>query len=118
MDSTLRNREFLFDMWFGNRVFWKEWWGRMILENKMDDIVTKMTEKMPEKDRLDMFKMKNVLVKVFDNYLKPMVYAIAMFWLFNRVKGIVGLQDAIYICLVTIIVFLRMILVKVSGDKN
>lgn len=89
----------------------------MIFEKQMDTVVEKMTDKMSEKDRLDMFKMKNVLVKIIDDFVKPLAYGLAMFWLFNRLKGILGIEEATYVCLVTIIVFLRMILVKV-GDKN
>lgn len=79
------------------------------MEKKFDQKISTLSEKEQK-------VFRTIKKWTFGLYttLKPFAIAIAMFWIFNRVKLAVGLQEAMFIAVVTIIIFLRMILAKLS----
>jgi hypothetical protein len=48
------------------------------------------------------------------NFVKPLAIGLLMLYIFNNLKNVMGMQEAIYIALVVQIIFLRMILSKLS----
>jgi hypothetical protein len=79
------------------------------LENKFEDMIAPLSDK----ERLGIRGVKNFLFGLYNNLLKNILIAIFMFWMFEKIKNVVGLQEAMFIQMTTIIIFLRIINSKV-----
>jgi len=79
------------------------------LEKQFDQKISTLTESEQK-------VFKTIKKWTFGLYttIKPFVIAIAMFWIFNKVKLAVGMQEAMYIVMIMILIFLRMILAKLN----
>jgi hypothetical protein len=82
----------------------------------MDSLDKRFEEKisvLSEKEQGVLRLVKNNVLFIYNNYLKPILIAIFMFWVFGKVKNIVGVQEAMFIQLTVIIIFLRVLTAKI-----
>lgn len=73
----------------------------------MEDIFHTQIEKLPEKEQLIAYKIQNFIFTGYSNWVKPILIALFMFFLFNKLKDALGWQEVIFIQLTVIIIFLR-----------
>lgn len=83
------------------------------INKKLDIKFEQQIEGLTDKEKEFFRNSKNYYMKIYE-FLKPLMIAVAMFWLFNRIKNTIGFYDAIYVVAVAQLVFLRMILSKLS----
>lgn len=79
------------------------------LDNKFEDMIAPLSDK----ERIGIRGIKNFIMSFYTNFLKNILIAIFMFWLFTKIKTAIGLQEAMFIQMTTIIVFLRIINSKI-----
>ena len=79
----------------------------------MMDMLERMFEKqiavLEPNEQVFLRKLKNNSFAIYNNILKPVLYAIFFFWIFARVESAYGIEKGFYIQGVVIIIFLRMI---------
>lgn len=75
------------------------------LDKKFESAISSLSDKEKNFFRT----VKNWVLQIYNGVLKPILWAIFMFWIFTKVKNAVGLQEAIYVQLTVIIIFLRLI---------
>ena len=75
----------------------------------MDKHFEKLISVLSEKERIFLRNVKNGMLTIYNNLLKPILWAIFLFWLFTKIKDSVGLQEAFYVQGIVIILFLRLI---------
>jgi len=75
------------------------------MEKKFDNQINQLGEKEAKFFR----GFKKWMFQIYNGVLKPVLWAIFLFWMFNRIKGLVGIQEAFYIQGIVIILFLRII---------
>jgi len=73
------------------------------LENKFEKSISTLSEKEQNFFR----KVKVGWMSVYNNWIKPILIAIFLFWLFNKINTAVGFQATILIQLTIIIIYLR-----------
>lgn len=78
------------------------------MEGKFDEKIKQLSESEQKTAR----GAKTFFFSAYNNYLKPILIAVFLFWTFDKVKNVVGIQEAVFIQITTIIVFLRMIVSK------
>jgi hypothetical protein len=76
---------------------------------KLDDIFDNQIKQLNPKEQVFFRKLKNNIFTIYNNILKPILWAIALFWLFGRIKNIVGYPEVFFVQGVVIIIFLRLI---------
>jgi hypothetical protein len=79
------------------------------LENKFENMISTLSDK----EKIAIRGIKNFMLNIYNNIIKNILIAIFMFWMFSKIKTIVGLQEAMFIQMTTIIVFLRIINSKI-----
>lgn len=84
---------------------------------KMEDMFEKQVSQLTEKEQNVVRWIKDKIFIGYD-FIKPFLIAVAMFWIFDRIKKAVGFQDALYVCVVIIIIFLRLIYSKIGKVKS
>lgn len=77
--------------------------------DKLEEIFNKQISYLKPKEQVFMRKLKNNAFNIYNNLLKPVLWAIFLFWLFTRIKNAVGLEEAIYIQGIVVIIYLRLI---------
>lgn len=77
--------------------------------DKLEEIFNKQISYLKPSEQVIMRKLKNNAFKIYNNWIKPVLWAIFLFWLFTRIKNAVGLEEAIYIQGVVVIIYLRLI---------
>lgn len=82
--------------------------------DKMEKQFEKTISSLSEKEQNTMRAIKNNIFVIYNGYLKPILIAFFMFWLFGKIKNIVGLQETVYVLLVVIVILLRALLSKLS----
>ena len=75
------------------------------LEKKFDEQI----EHLNEHEKKFFKGFKKWMFQIYNGILKPILWAVFLFWLFAKIKNVVGLQEVMYIQLVIIILFLRII---------
>jgi len=76
-----------------------------ILEKKFEKVI----KELEPKQQIFVRKIKNNGFKIYNNLLKPILWAYFMFYIFNKIKNLIGIQEATFTVLVVILIFLRMI---------
>ena len=80
------------------------------LEQKFETKISGLSEK-----EQGVFRgIKNVIKNLYNNYIKPLLIAIFLFWIFGKVETLLGIQQAIFVQLTVVIILLRQILSKFS----
>jgi hypothetical protein len=77
--------------------------------DKLEKIFDNQISQLGEKEQIFFRKFKNNAFNIYNNILKPVLWAIFLFWLFARIKNTIGIQEAFYVQGVVIIIFLRLI---------
>ena len=96
------------------------WNGRNInkrLKNMIDFFEKKFDKAisdLSDKEQVFFRKLKYFVMNSYNSLIKPILIAMFLFWTFGKVKAIVGLEETIYIQLVVIIIFLRIIANRLS----
>ena len=80
-----------------------------ILDKKFDEQIGQLSEK----EQGFMKNVKTFMFSGYNNYIKPILIAIFMFWLFTKIKNTIGWQDTIFVQLTVIIILLRVISSKI-----
>jgi len=80
------------------------------LEDKFEDMIAPLSDN----ERIKIRGIKNFMFSLYNNYLKIIFVAIFLFWLFDRIKKLVGLEEAMFIQMTTIIIYLRYISGKIA----
>lgn len=81
----------------------------MTLMDSMDKVFEDKISTLSDKEKGFLRSVKSNILWIYNSYVKPLLIAIFMFWLFAKIKNVVGLQEAIFIQLTVIIIFLRVI---------
>lgn len=83
--------------------------------NVMDKQWEKALTKLNEKEQKFFRNIKKYLLDIgYNKILKPILIGIATFWIFNKLKTRLGLEDTIFIILIVIILYLRSISTKLG----
>ena len=77
--------------------------------DKMEEIFDKQLNKLNEKEQAVALKVRSFVMTGYNNWVKPILSAIFMFWLFTKLRNAVGLEDATYYLLIVIIIYLRIL---------
>ena len=80
------------------------------LERKFENVI----KDLPDNEKATLRSLKLKFFGLYNSLLKPLMIAIFLFWTFDKIKNLLGLQDAIFIQLTVIIILLRMLLSKFS----
>ena len=80
----------------------------MVMDS-MEKMFDKQIDQLTDKEKVFWLKAKNFIFKGYNSLIKPILIAIFMFWLFDKIKNVVGIQEAMFIQLTVIIIFLRII---------
>lgn len=81
----------------------------MSMMDNLDKRFENQIKELKPNEQIFLRKLKNNMFSIYNNLLKPVLWAIFLFWLFTRIKNAVGLQEAMYVQGVVIIIFLRLI---------
>ena len=85
----------------------------MDIMGKMDEQFENVISSLTEKEQMWLRNFKLNMFNIYNQYIKPILIAIFMFWLFTRIKNTLGIEEATYIALVVILIFLRNISSKI-----
>lgn len=88
----------------------------MTIMDKMDNLFNNKINNLSEKEQIFFKKLKDNLFNIYNSFIKPILISIFLFWLFTKIKNIVGIQEAIFIQLTIIIIFLRLINSKLKSN--
>jgi len=77
--------------------------------DKMEEIFDKQVNKLDEKEQKFALKVRSFIMTGYNNWVKPILSAVFMFWLFTKIKNAIGLEEATFILLIVIIIYLRII---------
>ena len=80
--------------------------------DKMEEVFDKQVNKLSEKEQKFVLKLRSFIMTGYNSWVKPILSAIFMFWFFTKLKNVVGLEEATFILLIVIIIYLRMLLRK------
>lgn len=75
----------------------------------LDKHFEKTISTLSEKEQGFLRSAKKNILSIYNSWVKPILIAIFMFWLFTKIKNVVGLQEAMFVQLTVIIIMLRMI---------
>lgn len=75
------------------------------LEKRFEKIISEL----PENERVFVRNIKIWMFKIYNSFIKFILWAVFLFWLFDRIKKAIGIQEAIYVQLTVIILYLRLI---------
>lgn len=79
------------------------------LVGKMEDHLDSQLEQLDEKTQVWVYKIKNFIFDGYNNWVKPILIAVFMFFLFANVKTLLGYQETMFIQMTVIIIYLRII---------
>lgn len=82
--------------------------------DKMEGFLDKQVEQLNEKEQIWVYRIKNFIFDGYNNWIKPILIAMFMFFLFTKIKNLVGLEEAMFIQLTVIIIYLRVISSKIK----
>ena len=77
--------------------------------DKLERMFEKQISELSQKEQVFLRKLKNNFFTIYNNFLKPVLMGVFLFWLFLRIKTAVGITEAFYIQGIVIIIFLRLI---------
>lgn len=77
--------------------------------DKMEEMFDKQVNKLDEKEQKFALKLRTFIFSTYNNWIKPILSAIFMFFLFTKIKNSVGVEEATFILLIVIIIYLRII---------
>lgn len=80
------------------------------LEDKFEDMIAPLSDN----ERIKIRGIKNFILSLYNNFLKTILVAIFLFWLFEKIKKVVGIEEAMFIQMTTIIIYLRYISGKIA----
>lgn len=84
-------------------------YGRVLnmdLMKKMDGKFEEVIKELDYDSRIKVRNFKNTMFGSY-NFVKPLLIGLAMFWLMFRIEARVGLEQATFIVLILIAIFLR-----------
>ena len=81
----------------------------MGLMEKMEEFFDKQVNQLNEKEQKFVLKLRSFIFGTYNNWIKPLLSAIFMFFLFTNLKKIIGQEEATYILLIAILIYLRII---------
>jgi hypothetical protein len=87
---------------------------RLTLMDSMDKHFEKTISSLTNKEQETARWLKRNMLSVYNTLLKPLLLAVFMFYLFTKIKNVVGLQEAMFIQLTVIIIMLRVIASKLG----
>lgn len=77
--------------------------------DKMEEIFDKQLNQLDEKEQKFALKVRSFIMTGYNNWVKPILSAIFMFWLFTNLRKVVGHEEAIFYLLIAILIYLRII---------
>lgn len=80
----------------------------MSLMDTMDKSFEKQVCQLSEGEQKFVRGIKDKTSNIY-SFMKPFLTAIALFWIFDRIRNRVGHEMAVYVCLVVIIIMLRLV---------
>jgi len=84
------------------------------LMGKMEDHLDGQVEQLDEKTQVWVYRIKNFIFDGYNNFIKPILIAVFLFFLFDNIKNLVGYEQAKYIQGIVVIIYLRLILKKLN----
>jgi hypothetical protein len=86
----------------------------MAVLDSLENIFEKKISSLGEKEQTFFRSIKNNIKGLYNNWIKPLLIAVFLFWIFGKVEKALGLQYAIFVQLTIIIILLRQLLSKFS----